>query len=222
MTKCICVILYIVMVVLSDVGERVRLVRKLLNLTQKEFADRLGLSRSLIAEIEAGRRQPKERTLRLIAYTFRISFTWLKEGKGEIFVKHDEVEEVELIKLPVISAVGAGGAMYTSDYELVVRSSIPHDRLKAFRVKGDSMEPTIQDGWLVVIDEEDKELQDGRIYLIAEQNNGLRIRRLRKVDGVWWLFPDNPEYPLERLTPDLWIVGRVLYKIKPAIVEVAK
>ena len=36
MTKCICVILYIVMVVLSDVGERVRLVRKLLNLTQKE------------------------------------------------------------------------------------------------------------------------------------------------------------------------------------------
>ena len=42
-------------------------------------------------------------------------------------------------------------------------------------------------------------MQDGRIYLIAEQNNGLRIRRLRKVDGVWWLFPDNPEYPLERL-----------------------
>ena len=75
---------------------------------------------------------------------------------------------------------------------------------------------------LVIIDEEDKELQDGRIYLIAEQNNGLRIRRLRKVDGVWWLFPDNPEYPPERLTPDLWIVGRVLYKIKPAIVEVAK
>ena len=76
--------------------------------------------------------------------------------------------------------------------------------------------------WIGGIDEEDKELQDGRIYLIAEQNNGLRIRRLRKVDGVWWLFPDNPEYPPERLTPDLWIVGRVLYKIKPAIVEVAK
>ncbi|QWK19738.1 MAG: XRE family transcriptional regulator [Hydrogenobacter thermophilus] len=201
-----------------SIGERLKTLIGILGLTQREFAERVGVSKSLISEYVHGKRIPPKKTLALISKTFNVSMRWLAEGEGEMFLPKESVEELEFIAVPIITSVGAGGNIYTSDYELIQRSKLPHARVKAFRVDGDSMEPTIQKGELVIIDEEDKELRDGGIYLIAEPENGLRIRRLRRLNDEWWLFADNPAYAPERLKEGC-IIGRVKYKFKPAQVE---
>ena len=66
-------------------GERIKKLRKALNLTQQEFADKLGTARNNIAGYEIGRRLPSDAVITLICRTFNVSESWLRVGEGEIF-----------------------------------------------------------------------------------------------------------------------------------------
>ncbi len=77
----------------EGIPKRIQLVRKLLNLSQEEFAKKLGISRGYLANIEKGLRTPPDRILKLISKEFGVSYEWLKEGKGEIWEKKEEPPE---------------------------------------------------------------------------------------------------------------------------------
>ena len=83
-----------------DVNERVKILRKILGLTQKEFAQKLGKSLRAIQKWEAKERNIPDSALRLISQTFGVSYEWLKEGKGEIWTKEPEVtiNDLEVIE----------------------------------------------------------------------------------------------------------------------------
>ena len=66
--------------------ERIRDIRKQLNLTQQEFADRLGIPRNNIAGYETGKRSPSEAAIALISKEFNINPEWLRNGNGEKFL----------------------------------------------------------------------------------------------------------------------------------------
>lgn len=68
---------------MNDVGKRWKTVRKRLEMTQEEFAERLGASRQHIALIESGKRRPSETLSMLMRKTFEIDRDWLVSGKGE-------------------------------------------------------------------------------------------------------------------------------------------
>lgn len=62
--------------------DRVKAIRKNNSLTQTEFAERLGVSRDVIATYESGRVIPGDAILKLISKEFSVSFAWLKTGEG--------------------------------------------------------------------------------------------------------------------------------------------
>ena len=70
-------------------GERIRLLRKALNLTQQEFADRIGVKRNTIAQYEIGRNEPIDSILSLICREFDVNEEWLRTGSGEMFKEVD-------------------------------------------------------------------------------------------------------------------------------------
>lgn len=76
-----------------NIGERIFQLRKALKLTQAHFAEPLGVDRSYIAalENEGGNKQPSETLINLISLHYGVSVTWLKEGKGEIFISLEDV-----------------------------------------------------------------------------------------------------------------------------------
>ncbi len=91
------------------------------------------------------------------------------------------------------------------------------EKLKRFKVKGDSMEPLLFDGDSVLVNlaENDfDQLLDGKVYAIR-YGNELRVKRLyRRLDGGLVLRSDNTAYRDEDLTPQLvaehiTIIGRV-------------
>lgn len=75
-------------------NERIKKLRRFLDLTQQEFADKLGTTRNNIAGYEIGRRSPSEAVISLICRTFNVSDAWLRTGEGEMFVQRSEEDEL--------------------------------------------------------------------------------------------------------------------------------
>ena len=64
--------------------ERLKTIRKSMSLTQRQFAEQIGVSRDVVASWEIGRVQPSEAIVRLISKECAISYAWLKYGEGEM------------------------------------------------------------------------------------------------------------------------------------------
>lgn len=79
-----------------EAGNRIREVRKNENLNQTEFGEKLGVSRSVIKNLElnVNKKGVPENIIKLISATFNVNENWLKTGKGEIYSKMDRQEEL--------------------------------------------------------------------------------------------------------------------------------
>lgn len=66
-------------------NERIRKLRRTLDLTQKEFGDRIGVKGNTIATYEGGRNEPIDSVISLICREFNVNEEWLRTGKGEMF-----------------------------------------------------------------------------------------------------------------------------------------
>ena len=66
-------------------NERIKKLRKTLDLTQQEFADKLNIKRNTVATYETGKSSPSDAAVVLICKTFNVSETWLRTGEGEMF-----------------------------------------------------------------------------------------------------------------------------------------
>jgi transcriptional regulator with XRE-family HTH domain len=63
-----------------EIANRFRSLRLKANLSQKEFAQSIGLSQTVIAEIERGAREPSRKVMISIAKEYNISLDWLLLG----------------------------------------------------------------------------------------------------------------------------------------------
>lgn len=75
-------------------NERLKKLRKALDLTQQEFADRLGVKRNTIAQYEIGRNEPIDAVIVSICREFNVSRKWLCDGVGEMFAPDDELNDL--------------------------------------------------------------------------------------------------------------------------------
>lgn len=71
---------------MNTLNERIKKLRKKLDYTQQEFAEKIGTARNNIAGYETGKRSPSEAVISLICKTFNVSETWLRTGEGEMFL----------------------------------------------------------------------------------------------------------------------------------------
>ncbi|MCI9072812.1 MAG: helix-turn-helix transcriptional regulator [Lachnospiraceae bacterium] len=74
--------------------DRIKRIRKELDLTQQEFADRLGIKRGGIANYEVGRNEPADSVISLICREFDVNENWLRQGTGTIFLEKTGDERV--------------------------------------------------------------------------------------------------------------------------------
>lgn len=75
-------------------GERVKEVRKSLNLTMEQFGNKLGVTKVAISNIEKEKRNLTEQMSRAICREFNVSEEWLKTGEGEMHQQLSEDEEI--------------------------------------------------------------------------------------------------------------------------------
>ena len=74
--------------------DRLKELRKAEKLTQREFADKLGIKRSTISNYDIGRSEPSKSVISLICRTFSVSETWLRTGEGSMYTEDREEKRV--------------------------------------------------------------------------------------------------------------------------------
>lgn len=83
----------------TKLNERLKKLRKILDMTQQEFADKVGTPRDNIGGYETGRRKPSDAVISLICKTDfsrgRVNENWLRTGEGDMFTEMSRDEQIE-------------------------------------------------------------------------------------------------------------------------------
>jgi len=140
-------------------GRRLAEVRKKHRITQQQLADALGVHVTTVAKIESSVRKPSFELLTKIAGFFNVSLDYLLgktddprpllEGIGTQLYP-----EENFIEIPVYNGARAGNeGAYPDGSTIIEYVKIPRDINGKFGVKvfGDSMEPEIKSGDVVVV-----------------------------------------------------------------------
>lgn len=73
---------------------RIKKLRKELDLTQQEFANKIGIKRGGVANYEIGRNSPADSVISLICREFNVNEDWLRNGDGDMFLPVDRENEI--------------------------------------------------------------------------------------------------------------------------------
>jgi len=225
---------------MREINERLKLIRQNLGLSQQKLAEELGLQRNIVADVERGKvKNPNFKLLRKLEEKYNINPDWLLTGEGEMYktqkgginVAEKLENAVEINYLPEVYAAAGYGAV-NEDYPIIEKMSCslefvssilniknPYNGVDIIKVIGDSMEPFISNGEVVVI-EKTHNAHNGDI-VIANINGNVYVKRLEKDPFGKWvkLISENPEYETIKLEGEelnyMQIVGIVRSKIRP-------
>ena len=223
----------------DDIGGRIRDTRKRAGLSQVDFAASLAITQGFLSAVETGKNQPTAELLTRLANIYQADINWLLTGKSQdlaqriaeggppITDEDPELDGGEYIKIPryEVAASAGGGAVIHSEQVVDYLSfradwvrvalGVPPQNLALISVIGDSMEPNLSDGDVVLLDMTTRSVLDGSIYAL-QLNGGLLVKRIqRRLDGSVAVKSDNPCYDQEvvsgEMADQLRIVGRVIW-----------
>lgn len=78
-------------------NERIKTLRKTLNLTLEQFGERVGVTKMTISRIENGKNNVTEQMCKSICREFNIREDWLRNETGEMFEDLSEDEKIASI-----------------------------------------------------------------------------------------------------------------------------
>nr|DAV52258.1 MAG TPA: Repressor protein CI [Caudoviricetes sp.] len=90
----------------AKLNERLKKLRKALDLTQQQLAEHLGVKRNTVAQWELGINAITEQVITSICREFDVNKEWLRTGEGEMFVIRSDEEEIAAFLGDVLSEEG--------------------------------------------------------------------------------------------------------------------
>ena len=71
-------------------NKRIRELRKTLHLSQKNFAERIGLKQNAISYMEKEGATVTEQNIKTICAQFNVNENWLRTGRGTMFIENEK------------------------------------------------------------------------------------------------------------------------------------
>ena len=200
---------------MESVGERVKLMRKQLNLTQEQMAQRLGIGKAALSMIETGKARLSSRNKNILVQDFNANPEWLDSGRGKMFNAEPNLTPMNihsdralpLQSVPLYSIEGTAGLvpLFSEQNETKPVNFIHIPNLPkcdgAIYVSGDSMYPLLKSGDIVLY----KQLHNiedifwGDMYLLSIDLDGeeyIVVKYIQKSDreGFVKLVSQNPHH----------------------------
>lgn len=186
------------------------------------FAERAGVPQPTVSKYVGGRgTAPRLDIAARLAEAAGCTLEWLVWGKGD-----GPDADGQFVKVTRYDATLAAGAArwnegrkrlddipFTAAFMQKRLNRSSTKGLSVLTARGDSMAPTIADGALLLVDEDDQRITDGIFAFVLDGD--ARVKRFRKmIDGVS-LISDNPAYEPETVAGSdlrkLQIIGRLLW-----------
>lgn len=213
----------------TEINKRIKQVRERIGLTQKEFAAQIGVSRSFLSEIEAGKVKPSVETLIGIVTRFQIDPYWLligADGEGPVDLVAAESasgyassaeKQSAYPTLPLLDDQAVSGSPHPISENdvaayLPVWGAIFQKEMFCFHLRDDGMSPLLRQGALVgaIPISMPTKKWEGKLVVLWPAKGGMMVRRFR-IDQKYFIFEaENKNYSaiyLERSTrPTLFSV----------------
>jgi transcriptional regulator with XRE-family HTH domain len=84
---------------LEKINQRIKELRKALNMTQMSFSQVISLSSGYLAGIETDKRRVNDRLIKLVCSSFNVNETWLRRGTGEMLLREGDEQFVKMAGL---------------------------------------------------------------------------------------------------------------------------
>ena len=84
---------------MKKIGDRIKIIRKELKLTQEEFGSQIGVKGNTVTGYERGTRVPSDAIINMICLIFNVDQTWLRTGDGNDPFLHEPVSMNALERL---------------------------------------------------------------------------------------------------------------------------
>ncbi len=203
---------------MSKIPSNIKFLRKKKGLTQQQFADEIGIKRSLVGAYEEERAEPKYDLLKKIAEYFEVSIDdfinevinekWSPKPKGNpanlrvlsISVDKDDNENIELVPLKASAGYlnGYADPEYVAKLPKFYLPMFKQGTYRAFEIKGDSMLPLVT-GTVIIGEyvENWADVKTAETYVIISKNEGIVYKRIGskfKDNKKLKLMSDNPVY----------------------------
>jgi len=200
------------------ISSNIKFLRKKKGLTQQQFADQIGIKRSLVGAYEEERAEPKYDLLKTIASFFEITVDdfinetinekWAPKPKGDpanlrilsISVDKDDNENIELVPLKASAGYlnGYADPEYVAALPKFYLPMFKQGTYRAFEIKGDSMLPLVS-GTIIIGEYTENwgDVKPGETYVIISKSDGIVYKRVNgkfKEQKKLKLVSDNPVY----------------------------
>lgn len=194
-----------------------KFLRKSKKLTQAQFAEKVGLTRSVIGAYEEGRAEPKLQSLMIMAQYFDVSLddlllTPIDSSLETSFqgsplrvlpINVDKSTDRELVTLVPYKAA-AGYLAGFEDVEYISSlptfhlpvSELPQDQsYRAFQIEGDSMLPIPSGSYIIgSFIENWAQVGGNKSYVVVMKDEGIVFKRLEKGKGSWTFHSNNADF----------------------------
>lgn len=179
-------------------GSRIRHIRKSLKITQKTFAESLGIVQGFLSAIETGKKNPSATLLIALQHLYNVNSELTPAGQYEKNLSshfHTIAPGGNNASIPLLETLPASIEEFQLSTHFARYISLPGVPKKgfAFEYTGDYMAPTIRDGDIIVINP-DKTLTSGNIGLIVGKWSEPYLRRYREINGEPYFSSDNASY----------------------------
>lgn len=170
--------------------ERLRSVREQRNLSQKQVADYLGITSQAYGYYERGERNPGSDNLRKLANYFDVSVDYLL-GRDQ------DQNQINNRYIPLLGSVPAGIPIEAiediEEYIDIYPRFVKHGELFALRVQGDSMEPDLRNGDIVIVEKQEF-VENGDVAVVRVNGEDVTLKRVKVSTKGLMLIPSNPAY----------------------------
>lgn len=161
-------------------GKRLKMLREEKGLTQKDLAEKLSLTPKAISFYELGSREPSGDALIRMAHILGTTTDYLL---GNSTTKEADQKVGRGVRIPVLGRVVAGipieAVEEILDYEEITPGLAATGEFFALQVKGDSMEPTLRDGDVVIVKKQPT-VDSGDIAIVLVNGNDATVKEIKE------------------------------------------
>ncbi|HEY9571253.1 MAG TPA: XRE family transcriptional regulator [Metalysinibacillus sp.] len=165
--------------------------------TQTDISRELNIPETTMSNWIRGNTYPRTDKVQLLADYFGVRRSDLTEERS-VINNVTEIDTTNIRRIPVLGEIACGSPILAEQniesYTYEFAESLPHGTLFSLVAKGESMEPTIPDGALVIIREQ-ANVENGEIAAVL-MNGGTEatLKRVKRQGDVLLLVPDNKDY----------------------------
>lgn len=203
-----------------SMGDRIRLARKELGVSQQAIGNRFEISRAAVAQWEAGDTGPNTPRLGILADMLGVRLEWLVTGQGPMHPGQSSTAwDAGFRPVPVIDFTHAG---HIADYPGVSASTREAEFLAAdasigseafaLVIEDNSMAPEFSPGDKIIVDPDVTPMPGDYVAATIRRGISAVFRKLRTigVEPVEELVPLNDDWPVTRCEPSGKIIGTMV------------